>query len=174
MKHVKLFENWLNESLPTDGYFTTCLDTVIYMCLRSFSPVDGNPIENDNITNLVVSMRPELFASDSPDFWVNCGDFDGKINAELKKVGDYYGENSSNRKEVDAAFKEYGMEVSTLHEDEVIVSIYLPYNMRTMNPEYLNANAEAVVKFYEETQPKGLESFEKDLKNHLTANKFGL
>lgn len=140
-------------------------------------------------------MRPELFISehgkvdaafkeqgmklsnpyqDSPDFWVNCGDFDGKHNGDLRKVEDYYNESPSNRKEVDEVFKKYGMEVSDFYPNDVVVSIYLPYNVRTMHPDHLKANAEAVVKFYEETQPQGLESFKKELKNHVTGNKFGL
>lgn len=165
------YNDWLNENLPNDKYFRTCLDTVIYLCLRSFSPVDGNPIENDRIVELAVSMNPDLFYSDSPDFWVNCGDFDGKFDAEVEEVEAYF---AKNHKLVDDEFKKYGIEVSTLQVGEVIVSLYLPYHVRTTDPEYLRANAEFVVKFYDETQPEGLKSLERGLGSHLTGKEYGI
>jgi hypothetical protein len=171
MKHVKLFENWLNESLPADKYFTICLNTVIYMCLRSFSPVDGNTIDNKKIVDLAVSISPDLFTSDSPDFWVNCGDFDGKIDDELDKVSEYY---KDHHKEIDDAFKQWGIEIESLDKDEVIVSLFLPYHVRTSEPEYLKANAEFVMRFYEELQPQGLKSLEKELGSHLTGKEYGI
>jgi hypothetical protein len=170
------YKDWLNESLPTDKYFRTCLDTVILMCLGSFSPVDGNSDPDDKITGLAISMRPDLFNSGGPDLWVNCGDFDGKIDAELEEVEAFFGASTSNKNGVNDAFKEWGMQANTIQVGEVIVSLdlsKLTFN-RTNDPERMKANAEAIVKFYEETQPEGLKTLEKKLGTHLTGKEYGI
>lgn len=170
---IQNYESWLNENLNRAEEVS--LHALLYMCLGSFDPTGGNSMGTDSLNKLVISLKPDLFKYDGPDYWVNCGDFDEKIRTEIMTVEKAMSTKRLLIEEVRKHFAEYGMEIWDLGVDEVIVALRLPHNVHKENETWIKANAETVVKFYTETKPQGLKALEKKLgPNYFTGKEYGI
>lgn len=183
MNKIKNFERWLGEGLELTKLTTGVdkrvmeiyMDTVVYYCLGAFSADGGNNTDYSQSFFLeLVASHPELFGDNGPDLWVNCGDFGGKIREELSVVAKEYHSGTIFKWHMDKLFEKYGMAVQALRKDEVIMELRAPYHGKTQNPQFLRMNAEAVVKFYTETQPQGLKELGEKLRTHFNAKDYGL
>jgi hypothetical protein len=193
--HVYLFEKWLNESASTVGlskHEAHCMEVLVYYCLGAFSPVGGNCPHNfisprDGKEQAVWFEEP--FGEEGPDLWVNCGDFDGKISSEMEALAKIWQKPTKSERarndlplatrRIEEGFAQYGMELETFVEEEIVVRLILPVphdsyrEYRVSNDDH-EKNVKAVVKFYRETQPRGLKELGEKLRGTLAGKKFGI
>jgi hypothetical protein len=184
MRDIKLFEEWLLETVIdgveiSDRVLQKYIDTVIYYCLEALSP-DGGNADVERSRNAAMASRPDLFDGvNGPDIWVAPGNFDGKIQEELKVlsaigVWEMHSDYPREVKRVKEEFAKYGMEISVMKEHEVFVSLAIPYSSKTYNLKFIEANTNAIIKFYEKTRPEGLKELGEELRIHFKAKEYGV
>jgi hypothetical protein len=165
MKHIKLFENWINES-DVDFIIERSLDIVIYYCLEALQVDGGNSNLDVSTYNHHWKKVNSIFGEYGPDLWVNTELPQCEKEIDMLRRLSY-------RQRFNEVFKENRLSVDELSVDETIVYIILPENHS--NSETVKKDrVDAVVDFYTNFKPKRMKEIREKWKTHFASNKFGL
>jgi hypothetical protein len=175
MKHIKLFENWVNDP-KVDSMIERALDIVIYYCLEALQVDGGNSV----LSGKEVDWKEEnsIFSDEGPDLWVNTELYQCEKEIDILRRLSY----NQRFKEV---FKENRLEISDLSVDETIITIILPelqMNSGTRGNDSFDkelnkkrmAKIDAVVDFYTNFKPKRMQEIKEKWKTYFVSSKFGL